>query len=153
MVELASIERLQRQQERMRKAQAMVDERLDVATRIYNQEQFALERKVYRIFIACPAYRWPLDPHTQASVQASIAYPGLDCDFQAVIGDAHIERARAMLLMHYLLHPKKHEFFLNIDWDIEFNPDELYRMCERSEKHNAGVFGGPYPVSGRQDPN
>ena len=97
-------------------------------------------KKVYKVFIACPAYKWPVDPHMQASVQAAINHPGLDCEFNAVVGDAHIERARAVLLSNYAQSEKEFDYFLNVDWDIEFDPNDLYRACSRE----LDCVGGPY---------
>lgn len=93
-----------------------------------------------RLFIGTPAYKWPVDPHFANSVAAIMADQRFDCEFRAVIGDALVERARAAVLAEYLEYKKPWQFFLNIDWDIEFRPDDVYRACMR----DLPVLGGPY---------
>lgn len=102
--------------------------------------------KIYKIFIGTPAYKWPVDPHFLASVNAIVNDPRFYVEYRAVVGDAHIERARAMVLLHYLKADETHnfDFFLNIDWDIEFRPDDVYRMCEKADRLGLNVVGGPY---------
>lgn len=148
------IERLERQEQKLRVIQAQIASKKDWKLAEYRRARHALEKgKVYKVFIACPAYRWPLDPHTHNAIQATVAHEGLDCEFQAVVGDAHIERARAMLLMHYLIHPRRpFDYFLNVDWDIEWNAADLYRMCQRAEQHKIGVMGGPYAFKSDSEP-
>jgi len=102
-------------------------------------------QKTYTLFIGVPVYKWPTDPHHGESVRKTTEHPFLDVTYRAVIGDAHIERARATVLMHYLKQEKPYDYFLNIDHDIEFHPDELYRMCQRMDAHpDVGVLGAPY---------
>jgi hypothetical protein len=106
--------------------------------------------RVYKVFIGSPVYKWPPEPHMAMSVQKMMEDPRFDADFRAVVGDAHIERARASCLAEYLEYTKEWDYFLNIDWDIEFNPDDVYRMCER----DLPVLGGPYTFkSDREDKN
>jgi hypothetical protein len=101
-----------------------------------------------RVFIGSPCYKWPCEHHMAQSVQAMMADARFDCDFAAVVGDAHIERARASVLAEYLEYKKDWDFFLNVDWDIEFRPDDVYRMCQ----YNKPVIGGPYTFrSDRED--
>ena len=96
--------------------------------------------KVFKVFIGVPAYKWPMDIHTSTSIQGCMNHPGLDCELRAVIGDAHIERARAMVLAEYLTCDIEFDYFLNVDWDIEFRAEDLYRACSRGKD----CIGGPY---------
>lgn len=95
-----------------------------------------------KLFIGTPCYKWPPHPMFQKSISALMADPRFDCEFRAVIGDALVERARTSMLAEYLEYKKPWEWFLQIDWDIEFRPDDVYRMCTRGEKYK--VIGGPY---------
>jgi hypothetical protein len=104
--------------------------------------------KVHKIFIGSPVYKWPVEQHMAQSVQAVMADERFNADFSAVVGDAHIERARASVLAEYLDKKEDWDYFLNVDWDIEFSPDDLYRMCER----DLPILGGPYTFkSDRKD--
>lgn len=106
-----------------------------------------------KLFVGCPAYKWPPDPHFQMSMQALLNDKRFNAEYRAVIGDAHIERARAMVLLHYLKDRKKHgwEYFLNVDWDIEFRPDDVYRMCMKCETYGIDIIGGPYTYKTKSD--
>lgn len=145
MALIQEIERVDRQIRRAKTVLQQAEAKRALKQQEYNREMFRIQQgRVYKVFVACPAYRWPIDDHTAMSLNATVAHPGLDVEFQAVVGDAHIERARAMLLMHSRLHPKVFDYFLNVDWDIEWNPEDLYRMCCRADTHKIAVLGGPY---------
>lgn len=103
--------------------------------------------KKYKVFLGSPCYKWPADPHYAASVQETIAHPNLDVEFRTVIGDADINRARACVLKHFLEldAEKKFDYFLNIDWDIEFRAFDVHRACQRMEELGYDIIGGPYP--------
>lgn len=100
--------------------------------------------KTYKIFIGTPAYQWPCDPHFAMSVQSVMDHPNMEASFRAICGDAHIERARANVLRYYLYKEQDWDFFVNIDWDIEFRAFDLYRALQRMDKFGIDVLGGPY---------
>lgn len=108
---------------------------------------------MYRIFIGTPSYKWPPDPHFQESIRRIVNDERFDIEYRSVIGDAHIERARAMVLLHFLKeHNKKpFDFFLNVDWDIEFHPDHVFKMCQKADKNGINVIGGPYAYKTTED--
>lgn len=95
-----------------------------------------------KLFVGCPVYKWPPHPMFQKSVNELMADPRFDVEFRAVIGDALIERARTSMLAEYLEYKKPWDWFLQIDWDIEFRAEDIYRMCMRYPKYK--VMGGPY---------
>jgi hypothetical protein len=110
--------------------------------------------EVFRLHIGTPIYKWPSHIQYQKSVQGIMDHPGFNATYKAVVGDAHIERARAVLLADYLEfcdNGDVPDFFLQLDSDIEFNAEDIYRMCCR----NLPVVGGPYAfrsnVDGKRD--
>ena len=118
--------------------------------------------KRYRVFLGTPAYKWSDDPRDKIyhstlphrrSLQDAMAHPGLDVEHSIVIGDAHIERARACVLKNYLMLSKNKpfDFFLNIDSDIEFRAFDVHRACERMEQFRVDILGGPYAFKSEAD--
>lgn len=109
-----------------------------------------MEKK--KVFIGVPVYKWTNKPSVfdsphprfKHSLQRLLADDRLETVFAPVIGDADIERARACLLMNYLRYEMQWDYFLQLDWDIEFEPDDLVRAIERMEKTGKRCVGGPY---------
>lgn len=117
-----------------------------------NGYELEVNRPKFKVFIGSPVYKltevevdgekrkYPGHPKFVDSIQKCMEHPGLEVDFRAVIGDAHIERARAVVLAEYLDYTKPWDFFLMVDSDIEFDAEQLYNACAR----NLPIVGGPY---------
>lgn len=125
--------------------------RLDEHRKEFARKQYAAQgNKIYKLFITTPVYHWPDNTdkhpirHMLKSVGSCLSHPGLDADYRAVIGDADIGRARATTMMHYLFQSKPWDFWLMVDWDIEFRAADVYRMLQRMEEFEIGCMGGPY---------
>lgn len=83
------------------------------------------------VLIVSPVYKWPPHPKFAESLQKCYNDPRMNITFHSVSGDAHIERARAMLLELYLRYEKPWDWLVMIDSDIEFNPDIIWNMINR----------------------
>ena len=93
------------------------------------------------VFLCSPVYKWPPHPKFAESVAACQKDPRMNVVFRACAGDAHIERARAMLLEQYLRKDQDWDWMVMIDSDIEFNPDIIYGMINRGKD----CIGAAYP--------
>jgi hypothetical protein len=58
-----------------------------------------------------------------------------------------------MVLLHFLKEHKKKpfDFFLNVDWDIEFDTNQVYNMCQKADRLSLNVLGGPYTYKTKED--
>lgn len=99
-----------------------------------------IEYKKPRIMIGTPVYKWPPHPKFVESLKRCENDPRFDMEFRCVQGDAHIERARSMLLLQYLEAPTKFDWYVMIDSDIEFNADIIWGIINRGKD----VIGAGY---------
>lgn len=86
-----------------------------------------------KVLIVSPIYKPPAHPKFIESLKSCMNDPRMDVSFESIGGDAHIERARAMLLEKYLRYNKKWDWLVMIDSDIEFNADILYGLITRGK--------------------
>jgi hypothetical protein len=93
-----------------------------------------------RIMIATPVYKWPPHPKFVESLKKCEEDSRFDMEFRCVQGDAHIERARSMLLLQYLSCDKPLDWYVMIDSDIEFNADIIWGIISRGKD----VIGAGY---------
>ena len=92
------------------------------------------------IFLCSPVYKMPAHPKFMESVERVKNDPRFDVELRFVVGDAHIERARSMLLMQYLKKERPYDWLVMIDSDIEFNGDILWGIINREKR----VIGAAY---------
>ena len=93
-----------------------------------------------RVMITSPVYKWPPHPKFIESLATCEKDPRFDLSFRSIQGDAHIERARSMLLLQYLIAPEPHDWYVMIDSDIEFNADIIWGIINRGKD----VIGAAY---------
>lgn len=93
-----------------------------------------------RVMISSPVYKWPPHPKFVESLGLCEKDPRFDMSFRSIQGDAHIERARSMLLLQYLTAPEPHDWYVMIDSDIEFNGDIIWGLINREKD----VIGAAY---------
>jgi hypothetical protein len=103
-----------------------------LVSKIINKTPIVIKPKP-NVFIATPVYKWPPHPKFTESLQNVVNDPRMNVTFKPIVGDAHIERARSMLLEWYLRYEKPWDWFVMIDSDIEFNADIIWGML------NSGV--------------
>lgn len=102
----------------------------EIAAAIINGQAIKVQKPPH-VLIVSPVYKWPPHPKFVESLQKCYSDPRMKISFHAVSGDAHIERARAMLLELYLRYEKPWDWLVMIDSDIEFNPDIIWGMINR----------------------
>lgn len=93
-----------------------------------------------RVMISSPVYKWPPHPKFVESLKRCEEDPRFDVEFRSIQGDAHIERARSMLLLQYLTCPTPCDWYVMIDSDIEFNGDIIWGLINRGKD----VIGAAY---------
>jgi hypothetical protein len=98
------------------------------------------------IYMATPIWRY-LDAMTAQSIAAAIAFapPREEVAWETLVGDALISRTRSQLATKFLHDEsvKDADVMVIIDDDVQFQPEDLWRIVDGAREHNC-LYGGVY---------
>lgn len=100
------------------------------------------------VFLGIPVYR-KAHPMFKASFDAMMERKRFNYSYTFYQGDSLIDRARASLLALFL--KSNCDYFLQIDDDISFDPEEMERMIATAVEAKKDCMCGPYTYKRKDD--